>query len=134
MDALTYTLPGVAAASASGWNVRPLATAGSAVARDYILADTTGGTFAIAAPTPVAGKQFGVKWVLGSVAPTLTGSFNSTPTFSVLDQAMEFISDGTVWYRTVRPALAQLPDFPSVTDALYDPSGAAAAMAIVFGA
>lgn len=101
------------------WNTRARTTTTTAAAWDYILANTTSGTFAITAPTPSAGKQFGVKWTVGTVAPTLSGTFNSAPVFTALDQAMEFVSDGTTWYRTVRPALAQLPDYPALTDARY---------------
>ena len=112
------------------WNVRPVTTAATAANNDYLLANTSGGTYAVAAPAPVANGNWGLKWIAGTVPPTLSGTFNSAVTISVLDQAVELISDGTTWYRQVRPSLAQLPDYPAVTDARYGAGGAAAAAAL----
>lgn len=113
-DALNYMEAGISAARVD-WNVRTVTATTTAAVDDYILVDTTSAAVTITAPAPAAGQVFAVKWIAGTPAPTLSGTFNSgAPVFVAVDQAVEFISDGTKWYRQVRPAAANLADWSQI--------------------
>lgn len=103
---------GGAGGSTVDWNQRRVVAAATAANHDYLFVDTTAnGSFPIAAPTPVANGWWGAKWIAGTVAPTFTGVFSGTPSFVVVGQAFEFISDGATWVQSLRPAMASLPDY-----------------------
>lgn len=57
-------------------------TAYTAVANDWVLADTTGGTFAVTLTAIADQKQLAVTWKAGAVAPTFAGTgILGSPTF-----------------------------------------------------
>jgi hypothetical protein len=129
------TSPATALANLGGvpfWNQRTLIASATAALFDICFLDTTGGTFVLTAPNPVGsqGKVWAAKWTAGAVAPTLAGTFSGSPTFTALGQVMQFISNGIGWYQLSRPALAELPDFPAVTDARYAPATGIAEAAV----
>jgi len=70
-----------------------------AVAGQAIPCDTTGGTFAVAAPTsPTTNQVFRVKWLAGTNAPTVTGAIDSAwQGFQTLGDSQDFSYTGSVW-------------------------------------
>jgi hypothetical protein len=70
----------------------------TAVANDAVPCNTTGGTFAVAAPTsPTINQRFRVKWISGSVAPTVTGVDSTFTGFGIVGDSADFAYDGTTW-------------------------------------
>lgn len=84
---------------------RSVTAAATAALDDIVAADTTGGSFAITAPTPTSGRRWGARWAAGSQAPTFSGTFDAPPIFNGPGQTMQFYSDGTMWIRAQRPDL-----------------------------
>lgn len=78
-------------------------TAYTAVAGDWVLADTTGGTFAVTMPAGPADKTMvAVTWKAGAVAPTLSGNGNTIlggPTFGAVGNTvwLQFSTVGAAW-------------------------------------
>lgn len=61
------------------FGVVTLTAAGAAHRGDLILLDTTGGTFAVSLPSsPLDGATIWVKWIVGTVAPTITAGAGDT--------------------------------------------------------
>lgn len=69
----------------------PIAKSGAytALANDWVLCDTTGGTFAVTTPvTPVDGEIFAVTWRAGAAAPTITGTVLGSPTLGAVGNTL----------------------------------------------
>lgn len=70
---------------------------------DFILADTTGGTFAVTLPTPSGDNApITVKWDAGSAAPSVSGPIEGstqTLTIDTAEVALTFVAVGGYWQR-----------------------------------
>jgi hypothetical protein len=94
----------------------------TANAWDIIEANATSNTITVTPPTNIAGVKLIIKKTDSSTnAVIFNGTVDGTVNPSLIYQygSMEVVGDGTNWYRTVRPSLGALVDYPAASDARY---------------